>query len=216
MKTRTLVTIGLVTLSTSLAAQQAAAQAMPSTKPMAAMKPMTDAAKLKLAMSAGPADVTKGATVTEVDDKGTMRQLHAGTNGWTCLVMPSGTSTGMDAMCGDKAWMAWGEAWMSKKTPATSTVGIAYMLQGDHGGSNIDPYAMAPTPTNQWVSSPPHVMLLVPDMKGLDDLPTDPHAGGPWVMWKGTPYAHVMVPLSSMATKGSTMPMEKKTAPTNK
>jgi hypothetical protein len=60
-------------------------------------------------------------------------------------------------------------------------------------------------------------MLLVPDMKALDTLPTDPHAGGPWVMWKGTPYAHVMVPLGSvpMMTGGmkpmnKTMPMEKK------
>ena len=33
----------------------------------------------------------------------------------------------------------------------------------------------------------------LPDPKLLDALPTDPHAGGPFVMWKGTPYAHVMV-----------------------
>jgi hypothetical protein len=38
----------------------------------------------------------------------------------------------------------------------------------------------------------------VPDPKVLDSLPTDPHAGGAWVMWKGTPYAHIMVPLSAV------------------
>ena len=30
-------------------------------------------------------------------------------------------------------------------------------------------------------------------------LPTDPHSGGPWVMWRGTPYAHLMVPTAAMA-----------------
>jgi len=30
----------------------------------------------------------------------------------------------------------------------------------------------------------------------LDAFSTDPKNGGPWVMWKGTPYAHLMVPVS--------------------
>jgi hypothetical protein len=211
MTTRTLLTIGLVTLSVSVSAQQPAPHAM------TAMKPMTDTAKMKLAMSAGPADITKNAAVAEMDDKGTMRQLRAGTNGWTCMLLPTSKDVVLDAMCGDKAWEAWGDAYMAKKAPMTGTVGVAYMLQGDHGASNTDPYAMAPSGTNEWVVSPPHVMLLVPDMKTLDTLPTDPHAGGPWVMWKGSPYAHVMVPLSAvpMMTGGmkpmdKTMPMEKK------
>lgn len=38
-------------------------------------------------------------------------------------------------------------------------------------------------------------MILTPDTKQLDELPTDPHSGGAWVMWKGTPYAHIMVPI---------------------
>jgi hypothetical protein len=24
---------------------------------------------------------------------------------------------------------------------------------------------------------------------------TDPHQGGPWIMWAGTPYEHLMVPV---------------------
>ena len=32
----------------------------------------------------------------------------------------------------------------------------------------------------------------------LDSLPTDPKNGGPWVMFKGTPYAHIMVPIEPM------------------
>ena len=74
-------------------------------------------------------------------------------------------------------------------------VGIAYMLAGDTGASNIDPYAEKRTPDNQWIVEGPHVMVIVPDPATLDALPTDPAGGGAYVMWKGTPYAHVMVPV---------------------
>ena len=86
-------------------------------------------------------------------------------------------------------------------TPGTITsVGVGYMLQGDRvGGSNTDPFATEPTADNQWVVSPPHVMVLTPDPRQLESLPTDPKNGGPWVMWKGTPYAHIMVPTEPMA-----------------
>ena len=59
---------------------------------------------------------------------------------------------------------------------------------------------MAPTADNQWVVSPPHMMVLYQDPKMLDAYPTDPMSGGPWAMWKGTPYAHVMVPASTSKT----------------
>ena len=36
--------------------------------------------------------------------------------------------------------------------------------------------------------------------KMLDAFPTDWRGGGPWVMGKGTPYAHVMVPVSPIKT----------------
>jgi hypothetical protein len=87
---------------------------------------------------------------------------------------------------------------MHKTDPKVDAPGIAYMLHGDKGASNTDPFATAQTPDNQWVVSPPHLMVLVPDTKMLDALPTDPHQGGPWVMWKGTKYAHIMVPTAPM------------------
>src|SRR5262249_24080266 len=119
------------------------------------------------------------------------------TNGWTCMILPAGAEP--DAMCMDKAWSGWADAYMAKKNPpAPKSVGIAYMLRGDHGASNTDPFANAPTATNQRVVSPAHVMLLLADAKALDVISTDPHTGGPWVMWKGTPYAHVMVPMTAM------------------
>jgi hypothetical protein len=48
---------------------------------------------------------------------------------------------------------------------------------------------------NQWLAhGVPHVMAIVSDSRLLASLPTDPHHGGPWVMWKDTPYAHIMIP----------------------
>jgi hypothetical protein len=90
---------------------------------------------------------------------------------------------------------------MHKTDPQVKTMGIAYMLRGDKGASNPDPYATGPTADNQWVVSPPHVMVLVPDPKLLDAFPTDPHSGS-WVMWNGTKYAHIIVPINPVrATK---------------
>jgi hypothetical protein len=161
---------------------------------------MTDAQKIALAVSAGPVEITRNATVMDMTDMSKPpRQLRAGTNGWVCYAIP-----GMP-MCLDKEWQKWMQAWMNKTTPQITATGIAYMLAGDNGASNTDPFATAATPTNQWVVAPAHIMLLVPDAKLLDSYPTDPKTGGPWVMWKGTPYAHVMVPVAmdQMATMPS-------------
>jgi hypothetical protein len=40
--------------------------------------------------------------------------------------------------------------------------------------------------------------------------PTDWTKGGPWVMWKGTPYAHIMVPTTSMGRSTTKMGADKK------
>jgi hypothetical protein len=160
-----------------------------------------DQAKIRAAMKGAPADIAKNAAVVDMDAKGQMKQLRAGTNGWTCMPSAGGAAgaAGADPMCLDKTWMAWADAWMGHKDPPpVKTMGVGYMLLGDKGASNTDPFATGPTDANQWVVSPPHIMLLLPDAKALDALPTDPHAGGAWVMWKGTKYAHVMVPIASV------------------
>jgi hypothetical protein len=85
------------------------------------------------------------------------------------------------------------------------------MLQGDRGISNTDPYATTSTPANQWVRTGPHIMILTPDSTHLDTLPTKPYTGGPWVMWKGTPYAHIMLPVEAMPkqSRGGSTPAAK-------
>lgn len=54
-------------------------------------------------------------------------------------------------------------------------------------------------PDNQWVRTGPHLMVIVPDKALLEGIPTDPRAGGPYVMWKDTPFAHVMIPVTDDA-----------------
>jgi hypothetical protein len=98
----------------------------------------------------------------------------------------------------DSEWMQWAEAWQNKTDYAPESLGISYMLAGDRdgGASNIDPYAESPTDDNDWIIESAHLMILAPAAL-VDALPTDPQNGGPYVMWKGTPYAHVMVPIGS-------------------
>jgi hypothetical protein len=122
--------------------------------------------------------------------------LQKGDNGYTCFPTPPNLN-GKAPMCLDKPWMAWADAWMNKKPFKASAVGTAYMLAGDGGASNIDPFAKGPTAGNQWIVEGPHLMIIVPDAAMLDGIPTDPKNGGPYVMWKGTPYAHIMVPTAN-------------------
>ena len=87
----------------------------------------------------------------------------------------------------------------NKTKPNYSQVGIAYMLQGDTPVSNSDPYASKPTSDDDWVTGlGAHLMLLIPDVKSYESYPTDWRQGGPWIMWKGTPYVHLMIPLGKV------------------
>jgi hypothetical protein len=165
-------------------------------------KTMSTEEKIKLALSAAPADLARGATVVEPAENGQMKTLRPGTNGWVCMAMP-------EVMCLDKQWQAWADAWINKKGVTIEGVGVAYMLRGDQGASNTDPYATGPAANNQWVETGPHIMILTPDTAHLNSLPTDPLAGGPFVMWKGTPYAHIMIPVEPMPKQKAPTPAAK-------
>jgi hypothetical protein len=141
------------------------------------------------ALSAAPTSIAENATV--MDWAG--NELREGTNGWVCFPDPPGMEAA--SMCLDAPWQAWAGAWQNREPVAIDRAGIAYMLMGDAGASNIDPHAAGPTADNEWVRSGPHLMLIVPNPAALEGIPTDPENGGPWVMWKGTPYAHVMIPV---------------------
>jgi hypothetical protein len=140
---------------------------------------------------AAPARILEHATVLNMGADGKMKVIKQGNNGWTCM------DPGGAPMCADKAAMEWAEAWQSKG-PAPQKLGFIYMLNGDNGASNSDPYATKETPDNNWVKTGPHVMIVGAEAKGMmqayprDAKVADPNV--PYVMWPGTPYEHLMLP----------------------
>ena len=154
-------------------------------------------AKIDEAMSAAPPSVGKDATIYDlnVDDQGNFIVLREGSNGWSCFPDAPGTPS-VDPMCLDQTWMGWLAALVAKQDPNTTVPGLAYMLQGGSDASNTDPFATEPAAGDDWVSSPPHVMLLLPGDLDPSVFSTDHAAGGPYIMWAGTPYEHIMMPVS--------------------
>ena len=148
------------------------------------------------AESAAPASLAHDAAVVTVDASGTMKQIRAGKNGWTC--MPDAPATpGPDPMCFDANAGKWADAWIHHKTPPDGTPGVMYMLEGGTDASNTDPYAKQPTAENNWLKTGPHIMI-VGDKGMLAGYPSGakPDTSAPYVMWAGTPYAHLMVPVN--------------------
>lgn len=146
-------------------------------------------ASIARAMSAGPAQIAAQAKIMTHDGQ----VLREGSNGWIC--MPS-MGPGMDVpICNDAAWMAFMQALMAKEDPKPTSPGISYMFAGDIPVNNDDPADTTQDPGETWVTEGPHIMLIVPNAETtLKDMTSDPNAGGPYVMWKNTPYAHLMIP----------------------
>lgn len=148
------------------------------------------------AESAAPASLAHNAAIVTVGADGKMNQLRAGKNGWTC--MPDAPDTpGPDPMCFDANAGKWADAWVHHKPPPDGTPGVMYMLEGGTDASNTDPYAKSPTADNDWIKTGPHIML-VGSKAMLTGYPsgTKPDTAAPFVMWAGTPYAHLMVPVN--------------------
>lgn len=161
------------------------------------------AEKIVNALSAAHPPITDNATVKDwpSEDNAEFTVLREGSNGWTCFPDSPGTP-GNDPMCVDQPWLDWIDAWVNKKEVSTTRMGFGYMLQAnDSPYSNTDPYFEGQTPDNEWQQSDvPHLMIIVPDAKMLEGLSTSPDNAGPWVMWRDTPYVHIMAPMPLYVT----------------
>ena len=150
----------------------------------------TDAELIAEAESAGVKAITKDATIKTSDGK----VLRQGMNDWTCY---SG-SAAMGPMCNQAQWDGLLTAFQKREPIEIKELSVSYMLAGEGeaiGVSNTDPFATKPTDDNDWVKEGPHLMILVPNSEILEELSTDPK-DPVYVMWKGTPYAHIMVKIS--------------------
>jgi hypothetical protein len=146
------------------------------------------------AMAAAPETIARDATIVQAAADGSMKTLRAGNNGWTC--MPDNPKTpGHDPMCMDANAMKWAEAWMTKKTPPADNVGLMYMLAGGSDASNMDPYGEKPA-DGKWVETGPHVMIVGSEsLNRIYPATAAPDTAKPYVMFGGTPYAHMMIPI---------------------
>jgi hypothetical protein len=127
-----------------------------------------------------------------MEPNGKVTQVRPGTNGFTCTILPDGSNA---PFCGDKNAFPWIVAAMSKQAkPPSSQPGVAYMAKGGvHYETPEGLIVMAPGPKTKEVKEPPHWMLTMPLDSAKTGIPTKPNPGGTYIMFAGTPYAHLMI-----------------------
>ncbi len=188
---RNLVVLTLLTgvLLVNEANPRAAAQA-----PVPEHSSATDAgdtiqARIARALSAGPPEVAKSARVVDTDAQGKMTVLREGSNGFTC--MPGNPKViGDPPMCADAASMQWAADFKAHKPKPTNTVpGITYMLAGATQRSDSDPFDTTSPP----IHVGPHWMIMWPFDPAATGLPVKHRKTGAYIMWAGSPYAHLHV-----------------------
>ncbi len=149
--------------------------------------------------SAAPAFIGKHATVIGASGK----VLREGTNGWRCEPFMPMPKDGFKhphetaAACSDKNAVAWANAYKSNNKPELEGDGWIWMIHGDLGVDNFKPYTDGQKDAGHkhFIESGAHMMLMPKDPSSLDGQTTDYTTGAPYVMFKGTPYVHLMIPL---------------------
>jgi hypothetical protein len=149
----------------------------------------TTEAQIARAISAGPPEITRFAKIVAKDAHGHTVVLREGSNGFTC--MPGNpTVIGQPAMCADGPSMQWFADFAAHKPKPTNTVpGITYMLSGATQRSDSDPRDH----TSPGITVPPHWMIMWPFDAKTTGLPTTHRDTGAYIMWSGTPYAHMHI-----------------------
>ncbi len=150
-------------------------------------------AMIEEALSAAPPHLRDELEVRDLEGN----ILREGEGEFTCFPAPPDIA---GPMCMDEQWLAWMDAWMNQEPFQAERIGLSYMLAGDSpkgGASNINPFDTEPAADNDWVVEGAHIMIIVPDEAVLEGLPTTIDTGGPYVMWQGTPYAHIMMPVDA-------------------
>jgi hypothetical protein len=159
--------------------------------------PKSEPEYIAKAKTGGPEAIANNATIVMKQEDGSFKSLQTGSNGFTCLVTGDGTPA-----CADANAMEWFKA-VGAKAPPPDKTGFIYMLAGDTGTSNHDPYA---TDKSHWIQTGPHVMIVGPavrEMAGMYPRTMDPDPSQPYAMFPGTPYEHLMLPVhpQQVATK---------------
>ena len=151
---------------------------------------------------AAPDFIGEFATIVGGDGK----VLREGSNGWTCtatLEMPEGgfeTPQHGNTLCADEEGFKWAEAYGSGTTPNMERDAYIWMLNGDVGEDNRKSSLYGGDKEESmmeghFIESGPHLMLMPKDPSTIENFPTDFTTGAPYQMFKGSPYAHLMIPV---------------------
>src|SRR5271156_5950606 len=145
--------------------------------------------KIARAMSAGPENVASGARIVDTDAQGQTVVLREGNNGFSC--MPGNPKVVADPpMCVDALALQWfADAKAHKPKPTNTVPGITYMLAGATQRSDSDPEDTTSTP----IAIGPHWMIMWPFDPKITGLPTKHRPSGAYIMWAGSPYAHLHI-----------------------
>jgi len=154
--------------------------------------------------TAAPSFIAANCTVIDSDGKTVLRE---GTNGWTAMAgNPRGMSDPENGwkdpheampMVMDAQAMKWAMAFMSGTKPELDYDGWMYMLHGDMGEDNTKQlvFKKEDAAEGHWIESGAHLMLMPKDPASLKGQTDDFNSGGPYIMFEGTGYDHIMIPL---------------------
>jgi hypothetical protein len=153
--------------------------------------PTSEPEYLAKVKTGAPEQIVANSTITMKLKDGTTKTLQSGKNGFTCMINGDGTP-----LCADENAVAWMKA-IGAKTEPPNKVGFIYMLDGDTGANNEAAHGRASH--QHWVQTGPHVMIVGPmvkDMPGYSRTVDVADATQPYVMFPGTPYEHLMLPVA--------------------
>jgi hypothetical protein len=156
------------------------------------VKTMSEKDQTALALSAAPAHLAKEAGVMIYGADSKLTEVKPSGNGFTCIPTVMNLPE-PDPMCMDGAAHQWMTDIVNNAPKPSNTVpGIAYMARG---GSHFekDGKVVMQAEGAKVVKEPPHWMVMWPFEASATKLPTRPNASGTYIMFEGSPYAHLMI-----------------------
>lgn len=156
------------------------------------VKAMSEKEQTALALRAAPAHIANEAGIMIYGADGKLTETKKSSNGFTCIPTVMNLPD-PDPMCMDAAVQQWMTDLMNNAPKPTNTVpGIAYMAVG---GSHYekDGKVVMSGDGAKIVKEPPHWMVMWPFDAAATKLPTAPNPSGVYIMFDGSPYAHLMV-----------------------